>query len=147
MAHPTDRAFAALPSSPSVSPVPASIPCAPWFRVRFAVYEQEPGELDSRPIKFPPPGPYWISGQGQGCDDAYYDILIAFVPNMPTLLEYWPDADLEWSGCDIQPREEITFSDRFPKPRWWQAGGSHDRMAAVNGARDEDLAALIGPAA
>ena len=28
MAHPTDRAFAALPSSPSVSPVPASIPCA-----------------------------------------------------------------------------------------------------------------------
>ena len=31
MAHPTDRAFAALPSSPTVSPVPASIPCAEPF--------------------------------------------------------------------------------------------------------------------
>lgn len=92
-----------------------------WLRVRFAIHEQEPGELDSRPIKFPPPGPYWVSGQGQGCDDAYYDILIAFVPSIESLMEYWPDADLEWSGVDIQPRDEITFSDRFRKPDWWTA--------------------------
>lgn len=94
---------------------------APWLRVRFAVHEQAPDELDSRPIKFPPPGPYWVSGQGQGPDDAYYDILIAFVPSVETLLEYWPDADLGWSGSDVQERAEITYSDRFPRPEWWSA--------------------------
>lgn len=105
----------------SASPPKVSITNAEWLRVRFRVHEQEPGELDSRPVKFPPPGPYWTSGHGQGPDDAYYDVLIAFVPAIEALLEYWPDADLEWSGCDIQPRAEITFSDRFRKPQWWPA--------------------------
>lgn len=91
----------------------------PWLRVRFAIHEQPLGEGDSRPVKFPPPGPYWVSGYGQGPDNAYYDILIAFVPSLEKLLEYWPDADLDWPGSDVQPRAEITFSDRFPKPSWW----------------------------
>lgn len=81
-----------------------------WNRWRFKAYVE-----DYRPIKFPPPGPYWCSGEGDG-----YHILVAYFPVEKTwedIMEYWPegtDFDLMKSDC------EITFSDRFAKPDWWK---------------------------
>jgi hypothetical protein len=81
-----------------------------WYRVRFhADYE------DSRPIKFPPPGPTWESGlDGNG----NYSIRIAYFPEdkIHLLKEYWPEAtEIDWHRIDDKP----IYTDRFPKPEWW----------------------------
>lgn len=79
-----------------------------WLRVRFHANDE-----DSRPVKFPPPGPYWVSGSGDG-----YDVLVAYVRNEAQITEYWPDA----TDIDVMQRDvSVTFTDRFPKPDWWEA--------------------------
>jgi len=79
-----------------------------FWRVRF--YEKN--VEDFRPLKFPPPGPYWCSGYGDN-----KAILIAWLPNKEDLTKYWPDAEVdEWSDG----RSPIMFTDRFPKPDWWK---------------------------
>jgi len=93
---------------------------AAWKRYRFACYNED----DPRPVKWPPAGPYWISGYGDG-----YAILIAYMPTNidETLEDYWPDdepngdAHSWWGGYFCQDRDEITFTDRFPRPEWWTA--------------------------
>ena len=51
--------------------------------------------------------PWWSSGEGED-----YAIIICYLPNETDLKEYWDDAyDIE-----EQKREEITYTDRFPKP-------------------------------
>ena len=78
-----------------------------WLRARF--YANYP---DSRPIKFPPPGPYWESGF---TGDEKHSIVIAYLKTSDQIYEYWPEAkDVTADICD-----KITFSDRFPKPKWW----------------------------
>lgn len=67
---------------------------------------------DYRPVKFPPPGPYWCTGYG---DD--YSIVVAYFLKKgwrKTLKEHWPEA----SNVEHEDREEITYSDRFTKPEW-----------------------------
>ena len=78
-----------------------------WERHRFHANED-----DYRPVIWPPLGPYWCSGYG---DD--YSIVIAYLPKGQNLLDYWPEAD----NVDTEDRNEITFSDRFPCPKWWDA--------------------------
>lgn len=81
-----------------------------WDRLRFKDYTE-----DYRPVIFPPPGPYWCSGEG---DD--YVIIVAYFPHGTKNWEvkkYWPKA------CGIDRMQEDTaleFSDRFPKPTWWK---------------------------
>lgn len=73
---------------------------------------------DYRPVKFPPPGPYWCTGYVQSDEHPSGDraIIIAILPLGEQLAEWWPDADLlETASVDI-----ITFSERFPRPTWWQ---------------------------
>lgn len=67
---------------------------------------------DWRPVKFPPPGPCWCSGCGEG-----YNIIVAYVPFGQEHLidEYWPDA----YNIDTEPAHGITFSDRFSRPEWY----------------------------
>lgn len=78
----------------------------PWFRVRFKTDSE-----DFRPVQFPPPGPYWRSGSGDG-----HSILVAYVRNVAQIEHYWPEGyDLESEKVD-----EIVFSERFPKPEWWK---------------------------
>lgn len=78
----------------------------PWIRCRFKANAD-----DYRPIKWPPPGPYWCSGFGDG-----YNIVIAYVRNIKQVHEYWPEAeDVDPSACN-----GITYSDRFPKPDWYE---------------------------
>lgn len=80
-----------------------------WDRVRFHANED-----DFRCVVWPPLGPYWCSGSGDG-----YSIVVAYLPHGTSdkkLKEYWPEA----SNIDrMQEDVTITFADRFPKPEWW----------------------------
>lgn len=82
-----------------------------WLRVRFEVPFEASGN-DPRPVKFPPPGPYWVSGQTETAA-----ILIAYLRDERDLGKFWPEAE----NPDWDERDEITFTDRFPKPDWWKA--------------------------
>lgn len=56
---------------------------------------------------------WWCSGEGED-----YAIIICYLPKEIDLKEYWDDAyDIE-----EQEREEITYTDRFPKPDWIKKG-------------------------
>lgn len=77
----------------------------PWLRARFRANEE-----DWRPVTFPPPGPSWCTGYGDG-----YSTVVAYVKTTEQITEFWPEAeDIDITECD-----EITFTDRFPKPEWW----------------------------
>ena len=82
-----------------------------WTRVRF----RQPTN-DFRPVTFPPPGPYWCSGEGDG-----YWVLVAYVPTdiRPAdshVRAFWPEAE----GIDVlEIGVPLTFTDRFPCPDWW----------------------------
>jgi len=79
---------------------------APWFRCRFQTDANDP-----RPVKFPPPGPWWHSGSG---DD--FAVVIAYLKTEKQIKEYWPDA----THIDVFPVDEIVYTDRFPKPDWYK---------------------------
>ena len=67
---------------------------------------------DYRPVTFPPPGPYWCTGE---TDD--HSVVVAYLPKGEPLLKWWPDA------IEVETVEEevIFFTDRFPRPTWWAA--------------------------
>jgi len=77
-----------------------------WVRYRFSTKEE-----DYRPVKWPPAGPYWCSGYWG--DNA---ILIAYLPHGALLQDYWPEV------AEVESTEvaEIAYTDRFPRPDWWQ---------------------------
>lgn len=80
-----------------------------WLRLRFKV-----PDADYRPITWPCSGPFWCSGY---TGDGETSIVIAFVRKRFEVKKYWPDAfEIEESGEQGGP---ITFSDRFPKPDYW----------------------------
>lgn len=79
----------------------------PWIRYRFEVPHEDP-----RPVKFPPPGPYWISGEsGNG-----NSVLIAYLPKDVDLKEWWPDS----KHVMYTRKQDITYTDRFQKPDWYE---------------------------
>ena len=67
-------------------------------------------DYDSRPLDWPPPGPHWQTGIGDG-----YAVEVAYAHSEEQLLRFWPDA----YQIDDMGYEEITFTERFPKPDWW----------------------------
>lgn len=81
-----------------------------WDRIRFHA-----NAGDYRPVKWPPKGPYWCSGEGND-----YSIVVAYVPCGFTddeIKKFWPEA----SEIDrMQTNTDLTFSDRFKKPDWWK---------------------------
>jgi hypothetical protein len=78
-----------------------------WIRARFHANLE-----DSRPITFPPPGPFWETGFGED-----YAIVVAYVRDEAQITEFWPEA----THIDAQEVDEIVFTDRFAKPDWWEA--------------------------
>ena len=75
------------------------------FRIRFHANPD-----DYRPVKWPVKYPFWCSGYGEN-----FSVVIAYVDSVDELMELWPEA----SNLDIEERESITFTDRFPKPSWY----------------------------
>jgi len=80
-----------------------------WDRVRFCANQD-----DYRCVPWPPLGPYWCSGEGDG-----YSIVVAYLPHGTTdkvLRKYWPEAErIERMQEDVQ----LEYSDRFKQPDWW----------------------------
>ena len=81
-----------------------------WDRVRFKA-----NLPDYRPVTFPPPGPFWCSGEG---DD--YSIIVAYFPHPVTnsdIRKFWPEA----RAIDVMNENTtLTYSDRFKKPHWYK---------------------------
>lgn len=75
------------------------------IRARFHANED-----DWRPVEFPPPGPAWCTGYGEG-----YSTVVAYVESEDQILKFWPEA----TEIDTQPCDKIEFSGRFPRPDWW----------------------------
>lgn len=77
----------------------------PLYRVRFYANLE-----DYRPIKWPIKYPYWCTGY-----TANHSTIIAYVTDVNEITELWPEAVM------IDPEEvtTITFTDRFPKPDWF----------------------------
>jgi hypothetical protein len=80
-----------------------------WFWVRF----KSPAD-DYRPIDWKPPGPFWCTGY----DSSDNPIIVAYIREKDQLYDYWPDAN----DIDFEPKDEIEFSSRFPKPDWFGDG-------------------------
>lgn len=83
-------------------------------RYRFKV----PG-VDPRPIGWPPPGPFWISGYSDT-----YVVVLAFANDLDTLTSqnHWPDAE---EVEDLGVPDDL-FSERFPQPSWWPIDWEND---------------------
>jgi hypothetical protein len=80
-------------------------------RFRFYVPDS-----DGRPLTWPPPGPFWVSGWAY-LGESEWTVVVAYAPSLEVLKDpkHWPDA-VEIADFGEQP---ITFTDRFPKPEWW----------------------------
>ena len=71
-----------------------------WVWCRFYTRSE-----DYRPVKFPPPGPYWCSGCGHD-----YNVIVAYFPfgQEHLIEEYWPDA----YNLNTEPVSSIEFRAR-----------------------------------
>lgn len=63
--------------------------------------------VDMKPIKMP----WWCSGYA--ADDSYA-IIVCYLPKGEDLFKYWDDA----YSIDKKEVSEITYTDRFAKPKW-----------------------------
>jgi len=76
------------------------------LRVRFRADED-----DYRSMTWPVKYPYWCTGYGDG-----YSIVVAYADDLDYIKINWPEA----TEIDVQEVDKIQFSDRFPKPDWYQ---------------------------
>ena len=79
------------------------------LRVRFHTSSVD----DPRPVKFPPPGPWWCTGEA---GDGSYATVVAYVEKIGQVKKFWPEA----KSLDHHATEEPVFNGRFPKPKWWK---------------------------
>lgn len=80
-----------------------------WRRYRFSTRSVD----DYRPLIFNPAYPWWCSataGDGQSV------VIVAYLPAGESLQRYWDDA----FEIDYTDEETITFSERFPRPEYYQ---------------------------
>jgi hypothetical protein len=82
-----------------------------WVRYRFFTKSVE----DFRPIIFNPKFPWWCSGHRINGETFEASCIICYLPLNEDLKKYWDDA------FDIESTYEndIQFTDRFPKPKWF----------------------------
>ena len=55
--------------------------------------------------------PWWCTGES---DDGSYMTIVCYLPAGENLLRYWDDA----FDIDADERNEISYTERFPKPSW-----------------------------
>lgn len=78
------------------------------MRVRFMANVE-----DYRPIKFPPPHPWWCTGYTAHDGNP---IIVAYADDKEYIFEFWPEA----TELDIiEDVEEYCFTGRFPEPAWF----------------------------
>lgn len=71
---------------------------------------------DYRPVNWPVKHPYWCTGYAA---DGSHSIVVSYADNMEEILQNWPEAtDIEYTE-----ENEYKFTDRFPKPEWFQEEG------------------------
>ena len=77
------------------------------IRVRFEANPDDP-----RPINWPVKYPYWVTGyDGSGrCA-----IVVSYADSEQYIYENWPEAE----SFDIESVQGYVFTDRFPKPEWF----------------------------
>ena len=81
-----------------------------WFRVRFYSHHADP-----RPVGWPPPGPWWCSGETEDGKGNTVQVIIAYTKEPDKLKEQWPEiGEISFT----QGPEVVQFFDRFPKPDW-----------------------------
>ena len=89
--------------------IPKSVPVygsSKLLRVRFRANED-----DYRPINFPVKHPYWCTGYGIG-----FSVVVSYADSEAYIYENWPEAQ----GLDIEEVEGYLFTERFPKPEWFE---------------------------
>jgi len=120
------------------APEPASGAPARW-RLRFLVPCDDP-----RPVLYPPPGPWWCTGERMGEDPASVVVFVVDAENEQTAetlaLLHWPDA-LE---VEVAPQDGWPFSDRFPCPPWFDGELWRPRAVGTAG-RDRNGERKAGP--
>ncbi len=77
------------------------------IRARFKVNPDDP-----HPVSWPIQHPYWVTG---GSDE--YSIVVAYADDEAAVLRLWPDA----TDLDAVEAVGYSFTDRFPRPKWWNA--------------------------
>lgn len=76
------------------------------IRARFHANHDDP-----RPLNWPIKHPYWVTGYG---DD--YSTVVAYADNEEEILANWPEAH----NIDVSYTDKYSFTDRFPKPDWFE---------------------------
>lgn len=93
-----------------------------WKRYRFITYSIQ----DYRPIVFNPQYPWWCTGYST---DGKSVTIVAYLPKDENLYKYWDDAD----KVDVEHRNEIVFSSRFPMPPFYIASRRYiDETTTIN---------------
>ncbi len=80
------------------------------LRVRFKANHD-----DYRPVNWPVKHPYWCTGYAM---DGGYSIVVSYADNEQYIYQNWPEA----TDLDIEEVDEYLFTDRFPKPDWFDEG-------------------------
>lgn len=77
------------------------------YRIRFKANAD-----DYRPVNWPVKHPYWCTGIA--ADDSYSTV-ISYANSEQYIMENWPEA----RDLDSEEVEGYLFTDRFPKPDWF----------------------------
>ena len=88
-----------------------SDPNTKWLRARFYTDSE-----DWRPVTWPPAGPCWCTGYAD-----HGSCIVAYVRSSRQLMKQWPEA----THIELEHCRKPEFSERFPKPEWWQDPGAN----------------------
>jgi hypothetical protein len=80
------------------------------LRVRFRTTADDP-----RSVNWPIKHPYWITGY---TTDDFHAIIVAYADDEAYILSNWPEA----YNLESEEVEGYHFTDRFPKPEWFNTG-------------------------
>lgn len=78
-----------------------------WYRFKTSSVDDYRPRADMKEIGMP----WWCTGWAA---DGSYVIIVCYLPEDEVLSKYWDDA----YDIDMEYRDEIKYSDRFPKPKW-----------------------------
>lgn len=66
-------------------------------------------------LKWPIKYPYWCTGESV---DAF--VIVAYAENVEQIKGLWPEAYM----IECEEVNEITFTTRFPKPKWYNSSSN-----------------------